>query len=419
MSTAPALRFDVGHPLLARLAWSRLAEPGDPRAGALVAAVGPSEALRAVLDRGVPAAENPHRSDASAWMARYVPRLFDLDPGRDLGVLRRLGGRVVTPQDDEWPAGLDDLDVPPICLWVVGPARLGPLRDRSVAVVGARAATSYGEHVARELGYGLAERDFAVVSGLAYGIDAAAHRGALAAAGASVAVVAGGVDRTYPRGNETLMRRLCQEGAVVSEVPPGSTPSRSRFLHRNRLIAALATGTVVVEAAWRSGSLSTARVADGLGRPVGAVPGPTTSMTSAGCHALVRSGAAVLVTDAAEVIDLVGRIGQDAAPDHVMRRTEIDELDPMTLQVLDALPVRRGRSVAALSRTAGLDDAIVVACLGRLDLRGLAERDGPGWRVVRRRGREHGHQHGREHRRDDGAGDDGAGGEAEGEAGAG
>lgn len=384
MSPASPLRFDVDDPLLARVAWSRLAEPGDQRAAALVAAVGASDAFRAVVERGVPAVADPSRSDPAAWMAKYVPRLPDVDPARDLETLRRLGGRVVRPQDDEWPAGLDDLVVPPLCLWVVGSRSLQPLRDRSVAVVGARAATTYGEHVARELGYGLAERGFAVVSGLAYGIDAAAHRGALAADGASVAVVAGGVDRAYPRGNESLMRRLSEGGAVVSEVPPGSAPSRSRFLQRNRLIAALATGTVVVEAAWRSGSLSTARAADALGRPVGAVPGPTTSMTSAGCHALVRSGAAVLVTDAADVVDLVGRLGADAVPEHVSPRTDVDDLDPVTLQVLDALPVRSGRPATALSRRAGLDEATVVACLGRLDLLGLAEREGPGWRLARR-----------------------------------
>lgn len=384
MKPVSPLDFDIDDPLLARVAWSRLAEPGDPRAAALVAAVGPSDALRAVVERGVPAAGDPTRSDSTAWMAKYVPRLADLDPARDLAAVHRLGGRVVGPQDDEWPAGLDDLEVPPLCVWVVGPARLQPLRDRSVALVGARAATTYGEHVARELGYGLVERGFAVVSGLAYGIDAAAHRGALAADGASVAVVAGGVDRTYPRGNESLMRRLSEDGAVVSEVPPGSAPSRSRFLQRNRLIAALATGTVVVEAAWRSGSLSTARAADALGRPVGAVPGPTTSMTSAGCHALVRSGAAVLVTDAADVVDLVGRLGDDAVHEHVSPRTDVDDLDPVTLQVLDALPVRSGRSATALSRRAGLDEATVLSCLGRLDLLGLAEREGTGWRLVRR-----------------------------------
>jgi DNA processing protein len=376
------LAFDRDDPLLARVAWSRLAEPGDARAAHLVEAVGPCEALRAVVERGGRLAEGaPDGHDAASWMARYLPRLSALDPARDLAAVRRLGGRVLAPGDDEWPVGLQDLPVPPICLWVVGPASLATLRDRSVALVGARAATTYGEHVARDLGYGLAERGFAVVSGLAYGIDAASHRGALAAGGTSVAVVAGGLDRTYPRGNEALMRKLAADGAVVSEVPPGSTPSRSRFLQRNRLIAAVAGGTVVVEAAWRSGSLSTARAAAGLGRPVAAVPGPTTSMTSAGCHALIRSGAAVLVTDAAEVAELVGRMGEDLAPEPARPRTELDELDAVSLQVLDALPVRSGRPVCALCRTAGLDEATVRSALGRLQLRELAERQGDGWRL--------------------------------------
>lgn len=383
-SAQERLTFDRDDPVLARLAWSRLAEPGDARAARLIETVGPSEALRAVVERSGRLDDTQVGDDVGSWLARYVPRLATLDPARDLASVRRLGGRVLAPDDDEWPAGVRDLSVPPICLWVVGPASLRPLGDRSVALVGARAATTYGEHVARDLGYGLAERGFAVVSGLAYGIDAASHRGALAAAGTSVAVVAGGLDRTYPRGNEALMRKLAADGAVVSEVPPGSTPSRSRFLQRNRLIAAIAGGTVVVEAAWRSGSLSTARVAAGLGRPVAAVPGPTTSMTSAGCHALIRSGAAVLVTDAAEVAELVGRLGEDLAPEPSRPRTERDELDAVTRQVLDALPVRSGRPVGALCRTAGLDEASVVSALGRLQLRDLAERQGDGWRLAPR-----------------------------------
>jgi DNA processing protein len=377
------LPFDLEDPLLARVAWSRLAEPGDARAARLIDAVGPAEALRAVLERGVPAAMGAS-NEVVDWMARYVPRLADLAPHRDLASVRRIGGRVVTPDDEDWPMGLDDLEVPPVCLWCVGAAPLDGLRARSVALVGARAATTYGEHVARDLGYGLAERGFSVVSGLAYGIDAASHRGSLAAEGPSLAVVAGGLDRPYPRGNEALMRRLANEGAVISEVPPGCAPSRSRFLQRNRLIAAMTTGTVVVEAAWRSGSLSTARTAERLGRPVGAVPGPTTSMTSAGCHALVRSGAAVLVTDAAEVADLVGRLGADAVEERVAARTPRDELDSVALQVLDALPVRRGRPIATLCRTAGLDEPTVQSTLGRLDLLGLAQREGDGWRLAPR-----------------------------------
>jgi len=166
------LSFDRDDPVLARVAWSRLAEPGDARAAHLVEAVGPCEALRAVVERGGRLAEGaPDGHDAASWMARYLPRLSALDPARDLAAVRRLGGRVLAPGDDEWPVGLQDLPVPPICLWVVGPASLATLRDRSVALVGARAATTYGEHVARDLGYGLA----AIGPGIGIGLIFAAY----------------------------------------------------------------------------------------------------------------------------------------------------------------------------------------------------------------------------------------------------
>jgi DNA processing protein len=258
---------------------------------------------------------------------------------------------------------------------------LDGLARRSVSVVGARASTAYGEHVAGDLASGMAGRGFVVVSGLAYGIDGTAHRAALGA-GASVAVVAGGVDRAYPRGHDGLMGELVRAGAVISEVPPGSAPTRSRFLQRNRLIAAITAGTVVVEAAVRSGALSTARAAAGLGRPVGAVPGPVTSSSSAGCHALVRDGRAVLVTDAAEVADLVGRIGDDAAPVPAGERGPLDGLDEITLRVADALPVRAGRPLDRLCVVSGLDPASVQVALSRLSLLGLAERHAHGWRRV-------------------------------------
>jgi DNA processing protein len=258
-----------------------------------------------------------------------------------------------------------------------------------VAIVGSRAATAYGEHVTGELAAGAADRGFVVVSGLAYGIDGTAHRAALTA-GSSAAVVAGGLDRAYPQGHDALMTALAREGAVVSEVPVGSAPTRSRFLQRNRLIAAIAGGTVVVEAALRSGALNTARTAAALGRPVGAVPGPVTSASSAGCHQLVRDGRAVLVTDAAEVVDLVGRLGDDGVDRPVGEPSPVDDLDPITLRVLDALPVRSGRAVDRLCAAAGLDVPTVQAALGRLGLLGLAERHGSGWRLcrgVRRPGR--------------------------------
>lgn len=364
------LRFDPDDDLLARVAWSRLAEPGDTKIAALIEHVGPSAALHALVSRDVP------------WMARYLARLVDLDPHRDLAGLRGLAARVVRPGDAEWPVGLSQLEAPPPCLWVRGPVPLDLLARRSVAVVGARASTAYGEHVAGEIACGAAERGFVVVSGLAYGIDAAAHRAAMVG-GLSVAFLAGGVDRAYPQGNDALMRALAASGAVASEVPPGSAPTRSRFLQRNRLIAAVSNGTIVVEAALRSGALNTARTAAALGRPVGAVPGPVTSASSAGCHELVRDGRATLVTDAAEVADLVGRVGDDAAPPGERRADPVDDLDPITLRVLDALPVRAGRPVDRLCAVAGLDPQTVQSALGRLTLLGLAERHGQGWRVRR------------------------------------
>jgi DNA processing protein len=367
MAGSHGLRFDAADEELARAAWSRLSEPGDLRVASLIGEVGPSQALHALLTRDVD------------WMQRYLPRLAELDPVRDLRALKALGGRLVLPGQPEWPSGLAQLAAAPPCLWVRGPVSLDELDGRSVSVVGARASTAYGEHVAGELGSGLAGRGFLVVSGLAYGIDGTAHRAALGA-GTSLAVVAGGVDRAYPRGHDALMGELVRRGAVVSEVPPGSAPTRSRFLQRNRLIAALTGGTVVVEAAVRSGALSTARAAAALGRPVAAVPGPVTSASSAGCHVLVREGRAVLVTDAAEVADLVGRIGEDAATTKHGDPSPFDELDAVTLRVVDALPVRSGRPLDRLCVVCGLDPATVQVALGRLELLGLAERHAHGWR---------------------------------------
>jgi DNA processing protein len=377
------LTFDMEDDRQARAAWSRLAEPGDVHAAALIGQVGASEALRALVCRRV------------GWMERYRPRLAELDPVRDLRTLSGLDGRLVVPTDPEWPTGLGDLVAPPSCLWVRGPVALDVLNDASAAVVGARASSAYGEHAAGEIASTLAERGHVVVSGMAYGIDGTAHRAALAVDGGSVAVLAGGVDRPYPRGHDTLMRRLLEVGAVIAEVPPGSAPTRSRFLLRNRLIAAATRGTVVVEAARRSGALNTARTAAELGRPVGAVPGPVTSMMSVGCHDLVREGAAVLVTDGAEAAELVdplskpstgspssgGSSGSDRNVDGGIDQR--DELDEVTARVLDALPVRSGQPVDRLCVTAGLDPFSVQSALGRLALLGLAERHAHGWRITR------------------------------------
>lgn len=374
---------------IARAAWSRLVEPGDVLAGALVAALGPQEALawlrggqpppgEATSSPGAPAGPSPARLRLAAAAERWRVRLPALDAERELRLLERLGGRLVVPEDPTWPAGLADLGpAAPMCLWVRGSEDLGGLLDGAVAVVGARACTAYGEHVAAELAAGVAAAGRCVVSGGAYGIDAVAHRAAIAVDGPTVAFLAGGVDRAYPAGNARLLGAVAETGALVAEVPPGSAPAKVRFLQRNRLIAAVTRATVVVEAAWRSGALSTARHAAALLRPVGAVPGPVTSAASAGCHRLLRDGCAVCVTDAAEVLELVGPA---PAPDRSTPARPGDGLDELRRRVLDALPLRRAAPEESLARAAGVSVPELRGALGGLELAGLARREQGGWR---------------------------------------
>lgn len=354
---------------LARVGWSRLAEPADPVATRLITELGAVVAWDAVQTSG------------SRVLDRFRARLPSVDPRRDLAIADKLGARVVCPGDPEWPLGLDDLDAPPYCLWVRGPLQLRPALDRSVAVVGARAATAYGEFVAAQLAADLAERGVTVVSGAAFGIDAAAHRGALSVERPTVAVLAGGVDRPYPAAHRDLLDRIARTGAVLAETAPGGAPMKARFLHRNRLIATATQGTVVVEAGLRSGSRHTASTAASHHRVVGAVPGPVTSMTSAGCHEMIRSGMAVLVTDAAEVLELAG--GYDARSAVPTRRgpeRPVDDVAPEDLPVYDALPLRAARPVERVAATAGTSVAQAQAALGRLLMSGHAARTEQGWR---------------------------------------
>lgn len=317
--------------------------------------------------------------------AGYRARLVALDPRPELDLLHRLGGRLVCPGDEEWPAGLDVLAEPPFCLRVRGPLDLASACRRSVAIVGSRASTPYGEDAAGVLAEGVAERGFTVVSGAAFGIDAAAQWAVLRADRATVSVLAGGVDRAYPRANEDLLTQVVAHGAVASEVPLGSAPTKLRFIRRNRMIATMTLGTVVVEAALRSGALNTARTAANHGRPVGVVPGPITSPVSAGCHQAVRDGYALVVTDPAEIVDLVGRIGEDVAPrPSGPVRPEWDDLDEVARRVLEALPKSNGSAVDKVALVAGVSLDSVRAALGRLSLLALAERHGAGWRLVPR-----------------------------------
>lgn len=385
----------------ARAAWSRLTEPGDVVGGALVGVMGPVDAWSFVVDAtaGV-GADAVARAAArilpgstrsvqrlTAAVERWRPRLASVDAAREVDRHRARGGELLVPEDSRWPSGLADLGhEAPHALWVCGEATAPAASRSGVAVIGARACTHYGEHVTADVTSGLVARGRVVVSGGAYGIDAAAHRAALAAGGVTVAVLAGGVDRLYPAGNARLLRATQEDGgALVSEVPPGSVPSRQRFLQRNRLIAALTGATVVVEAAWRSGALSTALRAAALLRPVGAVPGPVTSAASAGCHRLLRDGAAVCVTDAAEVLELLG--AEEPAPEPGAAegdaRSRTDGLGPVARQVLDALPVRSWAEVSSVTRAAGVSGPEARGALGVLELAGLADRDGDRWRRSR------------------------------------
>lgn len=212
--------------------------------------------------------------------------------------------RLVTPADEDWPEQLDDLAAPPIGLIVKG--NISALHQPSLAIVGTRNPTSYGARVAGDFAAGFADREWAIISGGAYGIDSYAHKGALIAEGVTVAVVASGIDINYPAGNARLFAEICETGAMVTEFMPGHKALPNRFLTRNRIIAALSKATLVVEAAFRSGSLRTARDAAEIFRPVMAIPGPINSPTSEGCHRLIGERAAEIVTSVPDAVEFVG-----------------------------------------------------------------------------------------------------------------
>ncbi|KOX35789.1 DNA-processing protein DprA [Streptomyces sp. NRRL F-6491] len=384
---------------LARAALTRTVEPGDEHAGRWIRHYGATGFLERLLrpdtanstftstdlsastgsfgSSGEEAFPGTGRRRVASWQLRATAA----EPARDLDTVHALGGRFLIPGDTEWPRQLDDLgDARPLGLWLRGPADLRTWALRSVALVGARACTPYGAHLATGLATDLARKGWVVVSGAAYGIDGAAHRGALAAGGATVAVLACGIDVPYPRGHDRLIRRVAEQGLVVGELPPGSHPTPSRFILRNRVIAALTRGTVVVEARHRSGSLSTARAATRLGRHTMGVPGPVTSALSAGVHELLR-GDATLVTDAEEIVELVGDMGQLAPA----RRGPVlprDLLAPAAAHVLEAVPARGPTPTTAIARRAGTHPDETLAKLYELHSLGFVERHGEGWRLT-------------------------------------
>jgi DNA processing protein len=363
---------------LARVMLSKVFEPGDPRLPALIDHYG-AEGL-------VPRLVEGRDSSLRDAVADVGVRLAAVDARAELAAATRAGIRFLTPEDDEWPDRLGDLDQiepvqdmvgAPVGLWVRGPARLDALLD-SVAVVGARNATSYGSNVAAQLAAELVMIGRPVISGAAFGIDRAAHLGAMSARGRTVAVLACAVDVAYPVAHERLLHDISLTGALVSELPPGESVKRQRFLSRNRLIAALSGGVVVVEAAVRSGALNTATWADRLSRPVMAVPGPVTSAQSQGAHELIRRGG-LLVTRGAEVVDAVAPIGSQTAGE---RRAEVLPRDTLTRrakQVIDALEVDVAMTVEEISAAAGVSPLDVAAVLQRAEIKGLVAHDAGRW----------------------------------------
>lgn len=363
---------------------SRVAEPPCAGLAALVQRVGPVEA-----------AERVRRGFVDDAVARRTEARRDIDSSAaDLETIARRGGRLITPDDDEWPVlafaafrGVAPRSpggastVAPLVLWAQGPARLDEVAQRAAAVVGTRASTAYGDQVAGELAADLAQRDVAVVSGGAYGIDGAAHRAVLDCDGITVAVLAGGLDVPYPSGHTALLHRIGQHGLLFTEYAPGVRPARHRFLTRNRLVAAVAGAAVVVEAGLRSGAANTAAWARALGRVVTAVPGPVTSSASAGCHALLRNGAE-LVTRADHIVELIGHIGE-LAPDEPRPVTPLDGLSDAERQVYEALPGRGAATVDQIAVVSGLLPEQTLGPLAMLELAGLVRREDGRWRIVR------------------------------------
>lgn len=432
---------------VARAGLSRCIEPGDqvgawslqalgaPRLWELLQGSEPTAqehtAFTTVADQAIgvdPESRRSARDPASrllqTGLQRWIPRVGRGSPEQDLANAYRVRGGFVIPGDVLWPRTLGVLgDAEPLGLWWRGPGLAAWGAQPSLSVVGTRDPSPYGVHLTRQFAGQLASRGLCIVSGGAIGVDALAHGAALdareaahaetaqaeTAALATVCVLAGGIDRLYPASNARLLKHLATQQLILSEYPPGSAPTRWRFLARNRLIAALSAGTLVVEGRWRSGSLSTAHHAAELGRWVGAVPGPITASTSEGPHRLIRDGSAELVTSSEEVLSALGlsslglsalglsslslsahaSSGADAqgtldlgAPGGDPRPG--DGLDEIEGRLWESLPLSRSVEVNRLLGVAGVGAMEGLSALQRLRRKGLAEqREDGSWRRPR------------------------------------
>lgn len=381
--------------VVARVAWSALAEPGDSGAGALVGALGAARALelvyaeasgrggavvRACLGAVAPDELLGLQATVDAGLRRWGPRLDRTDVARAVERAETVGATLLVPGDPDWPERTADLgDHAPLVLWCRG--RAAPVFERpTLAVVGARANTLAGAEAAAEITSSAADDGCAVVSGGAYGIDAVAHRVAIAAGAPTVAVLAGGIDQLYPVGHVELLRNVSRQGMLLAESPPGTRPTRWRFLARNRMIAAMGDAVVVVEAAARSGALNTANHAAQLGRPVFAVPGAFSSPASVGCHRLVADRRAELAVEPSDPARAA--LGFHAGTDSqgpVPLRSSVE--DPDVVRVLDALG-RRPIGDLEAARRSGLSVAAAADALALAELQGLVRRQRDGWTVA-------------------------------------
>lgn len=393
-----------------RAIWTALAQPGEPIVGQVIGHFGVLEALERVKyladrlpqidDMMIRTVFQPVQLPASvAQIEGWAMRLRELNLEMEYQLLSRENGTLVVPGDAAWPAVVDNLGVvAPLALWVRGnPLALQALaRQGAVALVGARCATHYGTDIAQEIAYELGERGIWVISGGAYGIDTAAHQGALASQGKTISVQAGGLGNLYPAMNARLFSQIQQTGAIVSESPPSQRPAKHLFLTRNRLISALSQIVVVVEAGQRSGAMSTANHGAEQGRQVAAVPGPVTSTASAGCHRLIREGAA-LVTNVEEIMELmlplnaqsqkvfgVGEAANTAgarvaaAPQRhsggqIPATSLFAGLTSDGVKVIDSLSKTAWKSIEQVARGAGLGTRTVQSELGLMELDGRVE----------------------------------------------
>ena len=269
-------------------------EPGHFFWSAEISVHGPLKVLESILSASYPA-EKTKAIIASIRVA---------DVGQILYEIEKAGAQFLTPEHDHWPIGVNQLVNPPIGLIVKGESKC--LITDSLAIVGSRKPTNYGANVASEFARGFSDLGWTIISGGAYGIDSYAHRATLQANGATIAVLATGIEVAYPKSNQKLFNEMSAHGALISELMPYESAMPSRFLVRNRLIASIAKATLVVEAAYKSGSLRTAHDAAELLRPVMAIPGPINSAMSQGCHRLISERAAELITSVADAVEFIG-----------------------------------------------------------------------------------------------------------------